>query len=214
MQNPRMSKNLPLLSYLIALSIVCAPKAGAQPSDEAVSQLGEVSEAVAQPSDLEPSPPPELPAPPEAVQEGAIAEPPPGPAQPAAPAALGTGGPAPAAGSLDFSTLRSSELRDPFWPVGYAPPLPEPALAPGVSRPGAAVAPTVEGIPRWDEALKTLVVKGVMKTGPTSYVTIINDQVVKEKETVSTSFSGRKYTWTVKSISDRGISFERQEPAD
>jgi hypothetical protein len=49
--------------------------------------------------------------------------------------------------------------------------------------------------------------KGVMKLGR-EYVATINDQIVKENDTVSVDFEQYHYSWRIRSISQKGVRFE------
>jgi hypothetical protein len=102
--------------------------------------------------------------------------------------------------------------RDPFWPVGYVPPEEKPADEP---RTTASKGPVVEKLepPQWDLALKTLTIKGVMKSG-SGYMAVINGQVTSENDTISTVFKKRSYSWRVAKIGKEGVRFERLELAE
>jgi hypothetical protein len=100
--------------------------------------------------------------------------------------------------------------RDPLWPVGYVPPVEKKA-----DEPATASQPDTVGQlepPQWDVAIKTLVIKGIMKSGA-SYMAVINGQVTSENDTISTNFKGRTYSWRIAKISQKGVQFERLEPA-
>jgi hypothetical protein len=188
------------LSILLFLVLPCfslSPSASAQPSE------GEVVSPPAEPRDDGQGT--------AAGQEAPAVAPPQETAQPSPD--IPSGGTEPATTTLpDLSKLDPFKVRDPFWPVGYAPAAPEPVPTPGTSLPKpTAPPPKIEEPPKWDEALKALVVKGVMKAGPTSYVAIINGQVVGERDSVSAVFEGKMYHWKVKSISAKGASFVRLE---
>ena len=101
--------------------------------------------------------------------------------------------------------------RDPFWPVGYVPPVEKKAEAPKTT----AAGPVVEKLepPQWDLALKTLSIKGVMKS-EAGYMTVINGQVTSENDTISTVFKKRTYSWRVAKIGKEGVRFERLELAE
>ena len=93
-----------------------------------------------------------------------------------------------------------SETRDPFWPVGYVPP-PEKNLETGATQPEP---------PQWDEAIKMLIINGIMKSG-VGYLAVINGQITSENDTVSAAFKGRTYNWRIVKISQKGVQFERLE---
>lgn len=101
-----------------------------------------------------------------------------------------------------------AELRDPFWPVGYKPPPPKSKAAIKVEATAKPI--IVEAAPKWDEALKLVNVKGIMKRSG-GYMAVINNQVCSEKDTISTVYDGRKYTWRIGSIGEKGVSFDKLE---
>lgn len=108
---------------------------------------------------------------------------------------------------------QASELRDPFWPVGYTPPRKEPskvAPTPDSSEPAQPAEPVVvERPPRWDDALRTVSIKGIMSVGAGKYMAVVNDQVVNEEDTVSVTFEGRRYTWKIARITADGVKFQK-----
>lgn len=105
----------------------------------------------------------------------------------------------------------TATMRDPFWPVGFTPKPPEAKSPDGTVTPGVTtiVEPVIEEPPKWDEALKLLSVKGVMKGKTGGFMAAINNQVVSEGDVISAVHKNRKYSWKVSSISDKGVSFAR-----
>jgi hypothetical protein len=101
----------------------------------------------------------------------------------------------------------SAGLRDPFWPIGYAPVSTNTMRRRKTDAP--VVAPKVVEPPSWEEAIKSLEVKGIMKTASGAYVAVINGQVASEKEVVSAVFRDRTYSWTITKIDKSGIKFDR-----
>ncbi len=95
--------------------------------------------------------------------------------------------------------------RDPFWPIGYVPPGKK---APVVEK-KADPTPIFQEEPKWDDALKTVTVKGVMKSATGGYVAVVNNKVVGEDEVITTTYNAREYSWKVARISQRGVSFNR-----
>lgn len=119
--------------------------------------------------------------------------------------------PAASTGTSDADTTEGegataqAMARDPFWPVGFVPPKPKAADEPVV-----ADEPEPERPLQWEDALKTLSVQGIMKTGSAGeYVAVINGQVVSAGETVSARYQEREYSWLIRKISNKGVSFER-----
>lgn len=101
--------------------------------------------------------------------------------------------------------------RDPFWPVGYVPP---PLVRSSDAAAAAATAAgedAVSAVLQWDEALKTVSVQGIMKTGPDTYVAMVNGQVIGVGDTVSVRLGGRDYRWIVAAVGTEGVSFKRVE---
>ena len=66
--------------------------------------------------------------------------------------------------------------------------------------------------PQWDGAIKTLIVKGIMKSDA-GYIAVINEQVMSENDTISSVHKGRTYRWRIAKISEKGVQFERLELA-
>lgn len=101
--------------------------------------------------------------------------------------------------------------RDPFWPVGYSLITKTNSASPAS---GEMIAPE-ERIepPQWNLALKSLTIKGIMKSG-TGYIAVINGQVTSENDTVSAVFKNRNYSWRVVKIGKDGVRFERLELAE
>ena len=124
------------------------------------------------------------------------------PAQPAAAAPVETAAPEP--------VYLPPEMRDPFWPVGYVPPTGKKGADPTIttSKPAVVVAPLEP--PQWDRAIKTLTIKGIMKSGA-GYIAMINGQLMCENDTISYVYQGRTYRWRIAKISEKGVQFERME---
>jgi hypothetical protein len=101
--------------------------------------------------------------------------------------------------------------RDPLWPVGYVPPSERKVDAQTTAAGPAVVVEKLEP-PQWDLALKTLAIKGVMKSGA-GYMAVINGQVTSENDTISAVFKSRTYSWRIAKIGKEGVRFERLELA-
>jgi len=105
----------------------------------------------------------------------------------------------------------SLTLRDPFWPVGYVPPAEKKTEATETENDtGPAVVVEKLEPPQWDLALRTLTIKGVMKSD-SGYMAVINGQVTSENDTISTVFKSRTYSWRIAKIGKEGVRFERLE---
>jgi hypothetical protein len=120
---------------------------------------------------------------------------------------------APAEPATPESTPLPPGTRDPFWPVAYVPlsERKDDASKTTTAGPAAVVAPRLES-PQWDLALKTLIIKGVMKSGA-GYMAVINGQVTSEGDTISAVFKSRTYSWRIAKIGKEGVRFERLELA-
>lgn len=91
--------------------------------------------------------------------------------------------------------------RDPFWPVGWKPPVPGKVSANA----------TVKDVPiKWDEARALLQLTGLSKSPNGNYLAILKGiGVVEEGETVSVNFMGLNYKWKITSVTSKGIVPER-----
>jgi len=104
-------------------------------------------------------------------------------------------------------------VRDPFWPVGYAPPV-ETAADP------AAIHRQLENQVRaneteWRAAQKLLVVRGVMSLnrhvadGQVVYGALINGQCVEAGGVASAVMNGKTFHWRVTRVTAEGPVLER-----
>lgn len=123
-------------------------------------------------------------------------------------------GPAPAAEPEETNVVKrlhkkSLELRDPFWPVGYTPPKKDTGKKKAEISDQPAAPAVVERPPRWDDALRTVSVRGIMSVGEGKYMAVVNDNVVSENDVVTINFEGRTYTWKIASISADGVKFQK-----
>jgi hypothetical protein len=187
-----MSKHLQLIRQMVALLLLCAcPPAVAQDDEEAPPSSTPPQEEEEAPAPLERTAP--------SFTSDAISTDETAAADSDAPPASGT---AP-------RRNESASIRDPFWPIGYAPVV---AGIPQKRTATTAVAapPKVVEPPKWDEALKSLEVKGIMKTASGAYVAVVNGQVASEQEIISKNFLGKTYSWKISSISKAGIKFVRE----
>lgn len=92
--------------------------------------------------------------------------------------------------------------RDPFWPVGYVPGKQDTNKPPSNEVKPVQVAP-----PRWQEATRSLKIKGVLRVSEGKYVAMINDRIVGAGDTMEAIFAGRRYRWKVKSVTREGVKF-------
>ena len=113
--------------------------------------------------------------------------------------------PAPSQNDPSSKFAQSLGVRDPFWPVAYKPKAAQPAKSAGAA--AAAAAPVVQA-PKWDDAVKTLDVSGIMKT-PAGFIANVEGQIVGQGETVTAEYENRRYSWKIESINASGVSFQR-----
>ena len=97
-------------------------------------------------------------------------------------------------------------VRDPFWPIGYLPPSLKPLVSTNTPPPAVVDQPL-----KWDEAVKALAIKGVLKSGKGGYLAIINNQVMGPDDVISLIYQARRYSWKIESITPKGVKFERLE---
>lgn len=92
------------------------------------------------------------------------------------------------------ATNRTGDLRDPFWPVGYAPP-------PVAGNPNDGVRASESS---WRAAQKLLIIKGVSRVrgtgGLSEYTALINGRLVQTGETVNVTMDGKTFQWRVVGI--------------
>ena len=103
-----------------------------------------------------------------------------------------------------FERVDRDNLRNPFWPIGYEPSPEEEEIIPHQPR---TVRPK-KLVPQWNDAMKQLNIRGIMKLG-SEYVATINGQIVKKGDIVALIYEGNRYRWRVKSITGKGkVSFK------
>ena len=86
--------------------------------------------------------------------------------------------------------------RDPFWPINYIP---------RNMKDSTEVKPDGRtGTINWDGAMKAVVINGVSNRANNEYIAMINNKVKVVGDSVSISFGGMRYTWTVESIAPPG----------
>ncbi len=97
-------------------------------------------------------------------------------------------------------------LRDPFWPVGYEPPPPEPEVSGD-----EMIAPRIEAVERkinWP----TLRLKGITRAGTDRYMAIIGGiGLVESGQTVSIRQGDMLYSWRIEAVTAKGVDFTRLE---
>ena len=132
-------------------------------------------------------------------------------AQPPAPPAGAANEPAPSAASTNATASGESATnqmpRDPFWPIGYIPIAKRKSIT---VQQASSTNVVVNEEPQWDAAMKKLELKGIMKKG-SGFVAVINDEVVRPKDSISVTFNGRKYFWIIGDITAKGVKFQRDK---
>jgi len=96
-------------------------------------------------------------------------------------------------------------LRDPFWPIGWAPP--------------KVTVTDVEEVPkvvqkrspvRWEDARKLIHLSGLSKTSDGRYLAILKGiGVVEESDVVTVTLDDFTYKWRITKITEEGIAPER-----
>jgi hypothetical protein len=99
-------------------------------------------------------------------------------------------------------------LRDPFWPIDYIVPVTDMAIPTPMNVQGEAPPKPSR---KWDQAQRSISIKGIIQGGGNKYVASINNQLVAETELVSVMFEGQKYTWEVTSITAKKVLFKPVE---
>lgn len=98
-------------------------------------------------------------------------------------------------------------LRDPFWPVGYEPPPPEPEI-PEDEIAQARRQQEIEQKIEWP----ALHLKGITQSGANRFMAIIQDiGLVEEGQTISLRRGDMLYAWLIEEVSNKGVMFTRLE---
>jgi hypothetical protein len=102
-----------------------------------------------------------------------------------------------------LATNAVSDLRDPFWPVGWTPP-------PPVSPEQIATNQTRVLQSKWEDAVKRLRVTGITKLPTGKYVaTVSRVGIVEEGDVLSVDYEGMTYRWRVETITKDGMQPKR-----
>ncbi len=115
-----------------------------------------------------------------------------------------------AAGSAEAD---SNPPRDPFWPVGY---WPEPSQPVVVGDENAVEPEVIDGAPVDFVALsleEQQLIKSKMRIGgilsqPSGCIAIINEQLLKERDTLQLEANGRKYEFLLKTLTPKRVLLE------
>jgi hypothetical protein len=108
--------------------------------------------------------------------------------------------------AVDTVLEEKDVLRDPFWPVGYAPAPPEPEVPEEEEK-----EETEEDLPPVEpEKWPVLKIRGLSKDGKGNHLAILDKiGIVEEGDIVSFKHDNLVYRWQVKKITDKGVSQER-----
>jgi len=106
--------------------------------------------------------------------------------------------------------------RDPFWPVGYVPKkVVKPLVVPTTSEKAKAMIPDSARLPLWDEARKTLDIRGISmigrdkETGQPRYLAMIAGRLIEAGDIVASNFENRLYRWKVLEIDKTGVVLQK-----
>jgi len=121
---------------------------------------------------------------------------------------------------LLLAAPRIHAARDPFWPLGYEPPKPEPVVTEQAEpvRPKSPAAPPkpqpapVKPISEqdWDEARKSITVSGYSQstlpsTGETRNLALINRRSYTAGDTLCLTNAGIRFLWRIESVANRDL---------
>ena len=108
------------------------------------------------------------------------------------------------------SDLAKSELRDPFWPVGY---YPESFMNTEEEEPEENIQdtePEEKELPLfWDEAQRQIMITGNSDMGRSGQFAIINGQLLKEGDFVTIDYKDYIYQWELMSIDEGAVKLKR-----
>lgn len=128
----------------------------------------------------------------------------------------------PAAGLL-LGLHPAAAERDPFWPIGYEPPKPEPVVTEAPPRPvaKAPAAPTQPSAPivkpvseiEWKKAKKELVVSGFTQsvrpdTGEKRIQVMINRRTYMAGDTLAVTNDNICFVWRIEALADRDLKLK------
>ena len=107
----------------------------------------------------------------------------------------------------------SNPPRDPFWPVGY---WPEPSQPVVVGDENAVEPEVIDGAPvdfvalslEEQELIKSNMRIGGILSQPSGCIAIINEQLLKERDTLQLEANGRKYEFLLKTLTTKRVILE------
>jgi len=124
--------------------------------------------------------------------------------------------------------LAATAARDPFWPIGYEPPKPEPVAAVAAPTPAApeksVARPKEPPVNRpiseddWAAARKSLIVSGYTQsvrpgTGETRIQVMINRRTYAPGDTLSITNLSTHFVWRIESLANRELKLQQIEAA-
>jgi len=120
-------------------------------------------------------------------------------------------------GLFKTGAVSAADVRDPFWPIGYAPTPPEkPELEHHEKRepvkpPAPAIKPVTED--DWTQARKTLSINGVTRstrpdTKETRTLVMINRQLYSTGDSITLVYADIRFQWRLASIDGNAIKLE------
>ena len=119
---------------------------------------------------------------------------------------------------LLLTALQAPAERDPFWPIGYAPPKPEPAVkeTPELPKPPPSAKPKPPAIKPvsekdWADARKSILVSGFTRsslpgTGKTRTLAMINRHSYAPGDTLCLTNAEIRFLWRIESVAERDLS--------
>jgi len=121
---------------------------------------------------------------------------------------------------LLLAALPARAARDPFWPIGYTPPKPEPAvketpepiIKPAPPPPPKPKPPAIKPVSEkdWADARESIIVSGFTRsslpgTGKTRTLAMINRRSYAPGDTLCLTNAGIRFLWRIDSVEDRDL---------
>ncbi len=107
-------------------------------------------------------------------------------------------------------------VRDPFWPVGYVPrKVVKPVVVAVKPGKGSELIPESARLPMWDEARRSLDIKGISmigrdkESGRPRCIAMIGGRLLETGDVVSTNYEKRVYRWKILEIDKTGVVLQK-----